>query len=229
MPPRPPKPPDREPSPRHKQKRHSQTEFETAIVAVRRLSDADPTPDDVAQYQQEAGAERGDRGAAILFATDLENTLQLAIIRMLQPASKQRAELFGHNAPMGTFAYKITIAHAIGIFGDVTRKNLDIIRTIRNAFAHARRPIRFTDDKISALCNYLVIPRVRRLNDFAGPISAEEKPGSPAREKYHAVCINLSCNFLVHNYRARFSIAPEGINFQLQRDYEVWATDKPLP
>lgn len=227
--PQPPKPSDRERSPRHRTERGSRTDFKRAMDAVRQLSNAGLEPSDLAQYELEAGAERGDRGAAILMATNLENALQFAIVRMLRIRPKRRSELFGFNAPVGTFSYKIVIGHAIGIFDDVTRTNLDIVRAVRNAFAHARRPIRFTDAAISALCGYLIVPRLIRREDLEFLSGVAEIPESPVRTKFRTVCTNLSFNFLAHNSRGPFRIAPAGVSLELPTGYEAWAIEKPLP
>jgi len=62
---------------------------------------------------------------------------------------------------MGSFANKIIMGQAIGLYGQQTRRNLDIIRAIRNAFAHAKRPISFGDDELIALVSFLVVHEKR--------------------------------------------------------------------
>jgi hypothetical protein len=227
--PKPPKPSDREPSPRHKEKGSKRSDFERAVEAVRQLSNQELEPSDLTQYELETGSERGDRGAAILMAADLENALQSSIARLLRIPPKHRSELFGLNGPIGTFSYKVRIAHAISIFGDVTRRNLDIIRNIRNAFAHARRPIRFTNLRISALCDYLVVPRLIRPRDLEFLSALEEIPESLPRKRYRDVCTNLAFNLIAWNSRAPFIISHQALPFDLPQDYEVSARQRPLP
>jgi hypothetical protein len=100
-----------------------------AKEAVSVLSDQDPGQDDFEHYRLETGRESGDRGAAILLATNVKNALQISIRRWLPVSGALRQELFkGPVAPAGTFAAKIIIGHALGIYGPATRQNLDIIR-----------------------------------------------------------------------------------------------------
>src|ERR1700738_1268146 len=189
---------------------HDEKRIKAAKRAVNALSDEDVGQDDHKHYQLEAGAEKGDRGAAILLATNLENTLQIAIRRWLQISDPLRRELFREPAsPAKTFSSKIIIAHALGIFGPTTRRNLDLIRTIRNAFAHAKKPIRFDDRPIADLCNFLVIPKIIRLGYFDGILNPEDNPRSPARYHYRVVCDHTSHNLLVHNFTGPFGIAEE--------------------
>jgi hypothetical protein len=132
--------------------------LEKALGAVAQLSHADSGPDHYEDFQREANMERADRGAAILLALNVENALERTIVRSLNPPTARR-DLFGLQAPMGSFAHKIIMGHAIGVYGSETRTNLDIIRTIRNTFAHAKHPIRFGDDEMVVLVNFLVVQK----------------------------------------------------------------------
>jgi hypothetical protein len=137
---RPPKPDDKPSSPRFKggKKKNKAPGTQTTLTAVRSLLDEQPLAEHFGQLQQEADAEKNDRGAAILLAANLENALQYTIEKFLESGGASMSELFGHNSPIGSFSSKIIIAHSLRILGKETRSNLDIIRTIRNAFAHAR-------------------------------------------------------------------------------------------
>jgi hypothetical protein len=218
-------------SPRKKKRKEpTAPSLKSALEAVRRLSKLDPGPDDFKHYQEEAGAEKGHRGAAILRATDVENALRKSIRRWLNLGPKMRDELFGSNGPGGTFTNKIIIAHALGIFGDKTRQNLDIIRTIRNAFAHAAHPIRFDDPDIATLCEYLEVPDPIRFGDVKGPLSPDPESSSAAREKYRMTCENTAQNLLVHNFTGPMRISHEALKVGLRYDnYEVLARENPLP
>ncbi len=47
------------------------------------------------------------------------------------------------DGPLATFSRKITAGYALGLYDEATRANLDIVRHIRNAFAHAKKLITF--------------------------------------------------------------------------------------
>ena len=52
------------------------------------------------------------------------------------------------NGPLFSFESKIIAAYALELIDDTTRKNLDTIRQIRNAFAHSKRLIDFDDQAV---------------------------------------------------------------------------------
>lgn len=52
--------------------------------------------------------------------------------------------------PLSTFHRKVIIASAFGIFKEPTLNNIHIVRKIRNAFAHSRGPLDFSNDLILA-------------------------------------------------------------------------------
>jgi len=64
-------------------------------------------------------------------------------------------QLFGPRGYLRDFAAKIVAAHAIGIFGEITYKNLGTIRAVRNAFAHSTRELTFQDARVHDLCKSL--------------------------------------------------------------------------
>src|SRR5438270_11156749 len=94
---RPPIPHDISSAPRHKTRKKQQgtTGLKSALQAVSALSRSDPTEQDFQDYSRETNAEKNDRGAAILLATNLENALLSAIVNKLSITEGGRKELFG--------------------------------------------------------------------------------------------------------------------------------------
>jgi hypothetical protein len=131
------------PKPDHHQAPPRAGSTNKALEALNQLIHAQPTHDHFADFIKETNAEKNDRGAAILLATNVENALQGALTRMFRTRSNTR-KLFGVNSPLGAFSNKFEVGYALGIFGDQTKSNLDIIRTVRNAFAHAKIPLILT-------------------------------------------------------------------------------------
>ena len=121
-----------------------------------------------------AGGNRNDRGTAILLATNLENSLQIAIERKSGTARKHRT---------ASFDAKIRRAYAMGLFGEGTKKNLDIIRVIRNAFAHAPRPVRFSTVEIKDACALLEMPA-----PVVGAANDQKGTNTTGRERFRLVC-----------------------------------------
>lgn len=97
-------------------------------------------------------SEIDDRGFCILLATTLENLLDDALTYKLPTMTNDLGQqMFGNEGPASTFSRKITLARALGILGQTTWRNFTYIRHIRNAFAHAKRPIKFQTPEVEAL------------------------------------------------------------------------------
>lgn len=170
-------------------RRSPKPKLPAALRAVRSLSRKEPTPDDYNRYVIDTNAEGNDRGAAILLATNLENALRTAIVSKLGITEEGRKGLFGEeNSPCGTFSSKIIFAHAIGLFYSETRNNLDIIRTVRNAFAHATIPIDFGDQSILDACTHLTLPPLLLMSGFASPVPKEVDQAMTGKRRFQQVC-----------------------------------------
>lgn len=112
---------------------------------------------------QIALTEESDRAAAILAAAYFEDRLREKIMtRFVKKADK----LFGIYEPLGTFKAKIDIAHALGLYDLKTRKGLDLVRKIRNEFAHSSEPIQFDHEKIAGWCRKLDAKNVQDPDDL---------------------------------------------------------------
>jgi len=85
-----------------------------------------------------------DRGCALVAAAYLENEiselLQSFLVNQRKTSTK---ELFDFNGPLGTFSSKIKIGFALGLISKETQTSLDVIRRIRNDFAHLQAPLNF--------------------------------------------------------------------------------------
>jgi hypothetical protein len=94
------------------------------------------------------------RTAVTVYGAMLESMLEDALTANMMVLHEDRfEELFrGHNAPLGNWSSKTLLAHALGIFSDKVRLQMDQARRIRNAFAHAIRPLDFTNPTIEAEC-----------------------------------------------------------------------------
>jgi hypothetical protein len=54
-----------------------------------------------------------------------------------------------------SFAYKISKAEGLGLIGSQTTSNLEVIRLVRNAFAHSLSEIEFTTPEVERACSLL--------------------------------------------------------------------------
>ena len=76
-----------------------------------------------------------DRGAAILAGSFLEHYLGL-YLRSLTVDDKIAGKLFDGMGPLATFSQRIAIAYAFGFIDKRQHSDLELIRKIRNYFAH---------------------------------------------------------------------------------------------
>jgi hypothetical protein len=227
MPTRHPKPEGIAEAPRRKSSTRGVRKAIDALIAL--TNEGFTTVNDFSDYNHEIGLKENDRGAAILLGTNLENALQSAIERAIRLDHTRRGDLFGFDRPLGSFAAKIRIAHALHIFGEETRNNLELIRNMRNAFAHARLAISFETTQILIACNLLSIPITLSSLGLLEPYPLEAPQYLKGRSKYETVCLHLSHNFVRWMADGALSIPASSVTNPPPPDYEVWAIQPPLP
>jgi hypothetical protein len=138
------------------------------------------------------------RSAAILLSTELELYLELAILAKLPNHDPDLIKiLVGRDGPLGSFFAKIHLAHAMGIIVADAAYDLNAIRRVRNAFAHAPKPIEFSTEEIqieidSLRCiESLELSPVSELAATLAGTSAD-----PIRRKFIAACRELGLALL---------------------------------
>jgi hypothetical protein len=102
-----------------------------------------------------------DHAIALIGASHLEKALEIGIrSRFISLTDDDAARLFeyDHRGPLADFSARIKIAHALGFIGPKTKADMDTIRVIRNAFAHASQLLHFSVPEIEALCDSLHTP-----------------------------------------------------------------------
>jgi hypothetical protein len=74
------------------------------------------------------------------------------------------------------------MGYAVGLFGEETKNNVDIIRIMRNVFAHAPSPVKFSTVEIEDACALLKVPaRVGAADD-------QKVTNTTGRERFRLVC-----------------------------------------
>ncbi len=111
-----------------------------------------------------------DRDAALVYAAMLEHALELAVASCFvsDPAVRERLFSYSDDGPLATFQAKIDVGHALGLFGALMRKDMWRIKAIRNAFAHARTGVTFSDERIANACQFIDVSKNLRA-DLGGP------------------------------------------------------------
>ena len=121
-----------------------------------------------------------DQTAALVFGALLERSLERAVLsRMTRLNADFKKQIL--NFPLNSFRAKIIIGHALALYGKETFIELDYIRQIRNAFAHAVHNIKFSTPIVASSCK-----KLKTSNKFIFKIFPDDikiPPISP-RDKY---------------------------------------------
>lgn len=96
-----------------------------------------------------------DRATALMAAAFLEDYLSKLISCFMVKNSTVNREIFSHNGPLGTFSAKIDMAYMLALISPAVRKDLHLLRKIRNEFAHTAKPLEFTEHRIKSRCEEL--------------------------------------------------------------------------
>jgi DNA-binding MltR family transcriptional regulator len=97
-----------------------------------------------------------ERGAALAAAAMLDELLGRIIETFLIPNKGRKALLDGFNAPLGTFSSRIASSFALGLLSEIEYRECELIRKIRNEFAHQIK-VSFKTEKVVSLCAQLQV------------------------------------------------------------------------
>src|SRR5258708_2952729 len=102
------------------------------------------TPKDIDKIFEELKGQ-SDRAAISVGGSLVEYALEKCIeSRFREPQEKtEQRVLFVDNGIIGTFYEKIWAAYFLKIIGAITRRDIDLIRKIRNEASHDMNPISF--------------------------------------------------------------------------------------
>ncbi|MDZ7860602.1 MAG: hypothetical protein U5O15_08065 [Candidatus Krumholzibacteriota bacterium] len=92
-------------------------------------------------------SKESERGCVIVAAAMLDDALEKMIQARLLESNDKEDSLFKSPHPiLGTFASKIELSYRLGLISESMKKSLDIVRKIRNDFAHNYKEQLFDDD-----------------------------------------------------------------------------------
>jgi hypothetical protein len=104
--------------------------------------------------------------------------------------------LIGENGPLATFNQKIICGYAFGIYDDVTRHNLSILKDIRNAFAHSKRIISFDEVGIKRSLSSTRLPIKKRSKLYRDLQKVVIASKTDARAAFTLLCQELYIEFI---------------------------------
>ena len=113
--------------------------------------------DRLAQFEPEAlQAElqgTSDRAVVIVLGAFIDDALEHVIaLKMRRLNDAEYVEAFRHDGPLGPFSARIDMAYYLGVIETPLRKRFHELREMRNACAHAKRPISFANDELGNVC-----------------------------------------------------------------------------
>jgi hypothetical protein len=197
-----------------------------ATKALRAFTQRDPTVTDreaLDAFEKELYG-TSDRVTAVMLGATVETALEkLLASRMRKDLnSDERSKLFGFEGAVGTFSAKIIVAYAMKIIGPITYSDLNIIKLLRNEFAHSRVPFDFQTPQAIAVCNELQVPKLPD-SDSSFPLMTTNAPSRfgitgipPPWTLFVSAC---------HNIAYRMLVKRDGIR---AGDF-VFVNDEPLP
>jgi mannitol operon repressor len=94
------------------------------------------------------------RGAVLISCAVIDDQLCRTIRSFLLDYPESGTLLEGFNAPLGTFSSRIVAAYALGLVSEVEFRECNLLRKVRNAFAHGVH-VSFEDAKIVGICDAL--------------------------------------------------------------------------
>ncbi|SRR6266478_1689362 len=95
-----------------------------------------------------------DRAAAVLAGGFLDDFLE-QLLRSVFVEHERNDELFEGNGPLRSFGSKIALVFALGIASEPVRRDLDLIRKVRNHFAHYIFEASFSLQPVAQWCGAL--------------------------------------------------------------------------
>ncbi len=120
--------------------------------------------DEISRIAQTTGkfvlelSEEGERAAVILGASRVDIALEDMIKAVLRPNPGGNDDLFEGDRPLSTFSAKITMAYRLSLIENDCERALQLIRRIRNDFAHAHE--RLTLDQGASANRLLELKRL---------------------------------------------------------------------
>jgi DNA-binding MltR family transcriptional regulator len=125
---------------------------------------------------------------AILGYVLVEHEIDILIRKKFKKKDETTWEkLQGESGPLRSFSTKITIGYAFGIYNDKIQNDLNIVRVIRNAFAHSKKLLEFDDP--------LVIPELLSAHLLPAKFKKylrKKGPGNQlAKASFIVICLRL--------------------------------------
>jgi len=145
---------------------------------------SEPEIEEVGQFLNEFNKE-SDRGAVLISASLLDERLMKILEAFFIEIEESRDLLSAPNAPLGTFAARLSAAYSLGLIQENEYQEITIIRKIRNEFGHKWSGVNFESQRITSLFNNL---------PWLGPLELEKTSNS--RNRFDFAVVGLLMDLL---------------------------------
>ena len=115
------------------------------------------TAEDLAAFIEELKCET-DRGLPLVAAALIDELLLETLRNFFIQNGSSNKLLDGASAPIGAMSARLNLCHALGLIDDFEKFESELIRKVRNRFAHARHGLSFDDAIIQGLCSSFTSP-----------------------------------------------------------------------
>jgi hypothetical protein len=96
-----------------------------------------------------------DRGLPLVGAALIDERLQETLRSFFCECRASSKLLDEGAAPLGTFSSRVQACYALGLIDDFEFAEIELIRKVRNEFAHAKHGVSFQNAKVTGLCSTL--------------------------------------------------------------------------
>lgn len=103
--------------------------------------------------------EHDDRSLVLTLGAFAEDSLERLLLVYLREPKQAKELVNGFNAPLGTFSARIKAAFVFGLIRNDVYRTLELLRRIRNEFAHNWSGVSLDREDISRLINQLPLSR----------------------------------------------------------------------
>ena len=155
-----------------------------------------PSLDDIQRIYAEVQL-ADDYAAAMISSSLMDTMLRYLIAAHLIPMGSDREEkIFGDPfGVLNSFSAKIEMSYAMGLIGPATRGALEIVRKIRNFFAHYASQVKFDSPEVLVECRKIRTPKMLRPVSHISPILTDR---NPPKLNYVHVCSFICIE--IHNH-----------------------------
>jgi mannitol operon repressor len=133
------------------EKKHRLSSVRRVRERIWPLQETHPHLKEFGEFLEEFNKET-ERGAALAAAAFLDDLLQEILKAFLIDNKSAEKILVEFNAPLSSFSSRIAAVGALGLLSDVECRECELIRSVRNKFAHKVK-MSFDDKSIVGLCS----------------------------------------------------------------------------